>query len=157
MFKADGERRSFSLPRSVTVIGRREDCDVRIQLGEVSRKHCRLIADGDELRIEDLGRSNGTFLNGVRVQEAVVQPGDALQIGPVTFIVQINGIPADDEIQPVQPAAADDTATTQAAIAPDTEPPGPEQFLTEESSDADEIVELDLEEIEEKSPKDQNA
>jgi pSer/pThr/pTyr-binding forkhead associated (FHA) protein len=101
MFRADGERRSFSLPRTITVIGRREDCDLRIPLGDVSRKHCRFIADNDVLRIEDLGSSNGTFHNGVRIQEATVNPGDTVQVGPVMFVVQINGVPADDEIQPV--------------------------------------------------------
>ena len=106
MFRADGERRSFSLPRTITVIGRREDCDLRIPLGDVSRKHCRFIADNDVLRIEDLGSSNGTFHNGVRIQEAVVSPGDSVQVGPVTFVVQINGVPADDEIQPIVAGAA---------------------------------------------------
>lgn len=43
MFRADDQRRSFALPRQITVIGRREDCDLRIPLGDVSRKHCRLI------------------------------------------------------------------------------------------------------------------
>src|SRR3954470_7629696 len=115
MFRADGERRSFSLPRTVTVIGRREDCDLRIPLGDVSRKHCRFIADNDVLRIEDLGSSNGTFHNGVRIQEAVVSPGDAVQVGPVTFVVQINGVPADEEIQPPPPPAVADSDDTNVA------------------------------------------
>jgi predicted component of type VI protein secretion system len=115
MFTSEGQRRSFSLPKSTTIIGRREDCDVRIPLGEVSRKHCRLTADGDELRVEDMGSSNGTFLNGVRVQEAAIQPGDSLQIGPIAFAVQINGVPADDEIQP--PTPADDASDTRAGAA----------------------------------------
>ena len=55
MFRADGERRSFSLPRTVTVIGRREDCDLRIPLGDVSRKHCRFIADNDTLQPDVVG------------------------------------------------------------------------------------------------------
>lgn len=105
-FKADGERRSFSLPRDVTVIGRREDSDLRIPLGEVSRKHCRFIMDGQTLRLEDLGSSNGTFHNGARVQEAVIQPGDIVQVGPVTFMIQIDGVPSDSEIQPATSAAA---------------------------------------------------
>jgi pSer/pThr/pTyr-binding forkhead associated (FHA) protein len=111
MFRADGERRSFSLPRTITVIGRREDCDLRIPLGDVSRKHCRFIADNDVLRVEDLGSSNGTFHNGVRIQEAVVSPGDSVQVGPVMFVVQIDGVPGDEEIQPPVAAAptADDT------------------------------------------------
>ncbi len=99
MFKSDGERRSFSLPRDITIIGRREDCDLRIPLGEVSRKHCRLIKDGDILKLEDLGSSNGSFHNGIRIQESVVQAGDTVQIGPVVFVVQLDGVPADEDIQ----------------------------------------------------------
>jgi pSer/pThr/pTyr-binding forkhead associated (FHA) protein len=105
MFRADGERRSFSVVRDMTVIGRREDCDLRIPVGDISRKHARLIRDGDTIRVEDLGSSNGTFHNGQRVQEAVLSPGDLVQLGPVSFIVQIDGVPADDEIQPALPAA----------------------------------------------------
>src|SRR3954465_4550846 len=119
MFRADGQRRNFSITRDVTVIGRREDCDLRIPLGDVSRKHCRFIADNDTLKIEDLGSSNGTFHNGVRIQEAVINPGDIVQVGPVTFVVQVDGIPADDEIQPpaaAAPATADDTHAPPADI-----------------------------------------
>jgi len=67
MFRNDGERRSFSITREMTVIGRRQDCDLMIPLGEISRKHCRLIRDDETLRLEDLGSSNGTFHNGKRV------------------------------------------------------------------------------------------
>jgi predicted component of type VI protein secretion system len=106
MFRSDGERRSFSMARDMTVIGRREDCDLRIPLGEVSRKHCRIVRDGDTLKVEDLGSSNGTFLNGQRVQEAMLSPGDTIQVGPVVFVLQIDGEPADDDLQPVMMAAA---------------------------------------------------
>jgi pSer/pThr/pTyr-binding forkhead associated (FHA) protein len=106
MFRPEGDRRSFSITRETTVVGRREDCDFRIPLGEISRKHCRLIKDGDALRIEDLGSSNGTYHNGTRVQEATLSPGDTLQIGSVVFVVQIDGVPADDELQPVATASA---------------------------------------------------
>jgi pSer/pThr/pTyr-binding forkhead associated (FHA) protein len=100
MFRADGERRSFSVTRDITVIGRREDCDLRIPLLDVSRKHCRFIKENSTLRVEDLGSSNGTYLNGQRVQESQVAPGDTVQLGPVVFIVQIDGVPADDQLQP---------------------------------------------------------
>jgi pSer/pThr/pTyr-binding forkhead associated (FHA) protein len=83
-----------------------------IPLGEISRKHCRIIRDDDTLRLEDLGSSNGTFHNGRRIQEAVLEPGDTVQIGPVSFVVQIDGVPDDDEIQP---------NTKNAAIADDDE------------------------------------
>jgi hypothetical protein len=100
MFRNDGERRSFSIARDMTVIGRRQDCDLMIPLGEISRKHCRIIRDGDSLRLEDLGSSNGTFHNGRRVQEAVLGAGDTIQVGPVSFVLQVDGVPADDEIKP---------------------------------------------------------
>src|SRR5215216_6236540 len=98
MFRADGQRRSFSVTRDITVIGRREDSDLRIPLGDVSRKHCRLIIDGDAIRVEDLGSSNGTFRNGERVQQSELQAGDTLQVGPVVFVLQVNGTPPDDEL-----------------------------------------------------------
>ncbi len=134
MFKADGDRRSFSLPRDVTLIGRREDCDLRIPLGEVSRKHCRLIKEADSLRLEDLGSSNGSFHNGVRVQEAIVQPGDVIQVGPVAFTIQIDGVPTDEEIQAPVPLTTDTT--------PADEGPGELEELEElpDAEDAEELI-----------------
>jgi hypothetical protein len=117
MFRNDGERRSFSISREMTVIGRRQDCDLMIPLGEISRKHCRLIRDGDSLRLEDLGSSNGTFHNGRRVQEAVLSAGDTVQVGPVAFVLQIDGVPAEDEMQPRTGAAAAAAAPSGRAAA----------------------------------------
>lgn len=101
MFRGEAERRSFSITRDVTVIGRREDCDFRIPLGEISRKHCRLIKDGKTLKVEDLGSSNGTFHNGERIQAGELSPGDTLQVGSTVFVVQIDGAPVEDELTPV--------------------------------------------------------
>ena len=121
MFKGE-QRRSFSVTRDMTVIGRREDCDLRIPLGDVSRKHCRLIKDGDTIRIEDLGSSNGTFINGERVQQAELTAGDTLQVGPVVFVAQVDGLPEEDDLQPVvaaAPAAADtDSEASASGLAP---------------------------------------
>src|SRR3954469_21164754 len=120
MFRSDGERRSFSVTRDITVIGRREDSDLRIPLGDVSRKHCRLIVDGDNIRVEDLGSSNGTYRNGERVQQTELTAGDTLQVGPVVFVLQVDGTPAEDELQPVtvQSLAASAAASTPTEAAP---------------------------------------
>lgn len=106
MFRADGERKSFSITRDVTVMGRREDCDFRIPLGDISRKHCRLIKEDEVLKIEDLGSSNGTYVNGKRVHDAELAPGDTVQIGPVVFVAQLDGQPADEELHPYHPGEA---------------------------------------------------
>ena len=146
MFRSDGERRSFSLPRTITVIGRREDCDLRIPLSDVSRKHCRFIADGDVLRLEDLGSSNGTFVNGKRIQEAEINAGDTVHVGPVAFVVQINGVPSDEQIRPrpskhaaAAPAQQSADDAFEAAIASDA----PEV----EIPDADVVVEPPADDI----------
>src|SRR5438270_3508658 len=111
MFRAEGERRSYSLPRDVTVIGGREDCDLRIPVSDVARKHCRVIKEGDEIRVEDLGSSNGTYHNGQRIAGSVaVQAGDSIEVGPVVFVVQVDGVPADDELAPMTAHAAGDAA-----------------------------------------------
>jgi len=119
MFKGDGDRRSFSVVREMTVIGRREDCDLRIPVGDVSRKHCRLVIEADTIRIEDLGSSNGTYVNSHRVQEAVLQPGDRIQVGPVQFIIQIDGDPPEDQMTLPPPPAADASADTGASPSTD--------------------------------------
>ena len=85
MFRADGERKSFSIVRDQTTIGRREDCDFRIPLGDISRKHCRLMRDDNGLKVEDLGSSNGTYVNGKRVIETSLEDGDELRIGATLF------------------------------------------------------------------------
>ena len=55
LFKKDGSRKAFSLPSSVTVIGRRSDCDLYIPLMPISRRHCQLNHDEGVLKIRDLG------------------------------------------------------------------------------------------------------
>jgi pSer/pThr/pTyr-binding forkhead associated (FHA) protein len=114
MFRGEGERRSFSITRDVTIVGRREDCDFRIPLGEISRKHCRIIKDDSGLKVEDLGSSNGTFHNGERVQTCELSPGDTLQVGSVAFVVQIDGTPVDEELMPI-------TAGSRRTVAPEGE------------------------------------
>lgn len=113
MFRPDGQRRSFSVVRDMTVVGRREDCDLRIPLGDVSRKHCRLIKEGDAIRVEDLGSSNGTYRNANRVQQSELTAGDTLQVGPVVFVLQVDGMPADEDLQPVTSAAAGATTAEE--------------------------------------------
>jgi len=93
LFKKNGSRKDFRLPSNVTVIGRRQDCDLCIPLMVVSRKHCEINKTREALTVRDLGSSNGTYLNGKRITEAEVRPGDYLQIGPLAFGMQIDGTP----------------------------------------------------------------
>lgn len=100
MFKADGTRRDFPLDQGRVVLGRTKNCDLRVPLSSVSRQHCELIVDGDSISLRDLGSSNGTFHNNNRVQEATLEAGDEIMVGPVVFTVVIDGKPED--IEPVR-------------------------------------------------------
>jgi pSer/pThr/pTyr-binding forkhead associated (FHA) protein len=60
----------------------------------VSRRHCQLSQNNEAVKIRDLDSKGGTFLNGNRISEATVQAGDYITIGPLTFLLQINGEPA---------------------------------------------------------------
>lgn len=99
MFKADGTRREFPVKGDRLVIGRKNTCDLRIPLTSVSRQHCEIRIEDDQILLRDLGSSNGTFHNDTRVQEAQLAAGDELMIGPVVFTVVVDGEPA--EIEPV--------------------------------------------------------
>ena len=103
MFKRDGQRKDFPIPGRKVTIGRGEDCGLRIPLLSVSRTHCELIKGQDELRVKDLASSNGTYVNNRRINDAVLQPGDRLAIGPVILTVQIDGVP--EQITPVKTPA----------------------------------------------------
>ena len=69
-----------------TLIGRHESCDIVVNDPLVSRRHCQITWDGIYCTVEDLGSTNGTFINGLRLIEAyVLRPGDDLQIANVTL------------------------------------------------------------------------
>jgi pSer/pThr/pTyr-binding forkhead associated (FHA) protein len=94
LLKKNGSHKAFPLPGAVTVLGRRDDCDLRIPLPMVSRRHCQLSLNKNSLELRDLDSSGGTFVNGKRVDgEIAVKAGDYIRIGPVTFVCQIDGKP----------------------------------------------------------------
>jgi len=93
LLKKNGSHKLFPLPSNVTVIGRRHNCDLRIPLMSVSRRHCQLSCDNGALKIRNLSSGNDTYVNGKRVDEAAIQAGDSIKIGPLTFVIQIDGQP----------------------------------------------------------------
>jgi pSer/pThr/pTyr-binding forkhead associated (FHA) protein len=90
MQKTDGSERSFAVKKPHTVIGRENNCDVRIPMPTVSQKHCRITLDGADLLLTDLDSDQGTYHNGNRIKEVRLNPHDTLTIGPVTFVVRVN-------------------------------------------------------------------
>jgi pSer/pThr/pTyr-binding forkhead associated (FHA) protein len=75
------------LPGNERTIGRATGADFIIDAALVSRVHCRVTAlAGGELEIKDLESTNGTYVNGERVETARLAPGDRLLVGRVEFV-----------------------------------------------------------------------
>jgi pSer/pThr/pTyr-binding forkhead associated (FHA) protein len=75
------------LPGNERTIGRATGADFIIDAALVSRVHCRVTAlAGGELEINDLESTNGTYVNGLRIETARLTSGDRLQVGRVEFV-----------------------------------------------------------------------
>jgi pSer/pThr/pTyr-binding forkhead associated (FHA) protein len=74
------------------VIGRAAECDISVPADEISRRHALVKPTPEGLAVEDLGSSNGTFINGKRVQHGFLNPGDELRLDAVRFILVAPGM-----------------------------------------------------------------
>ncbi|HEY2155157.1 MAG TPA: FHA domain-containing protein [Isosphaeraceae bacterium] len=74
---------------SPTVVGRHPGCDAWLESRRVSRRHCCLVRAEGEVFVRDLGSTNGTWINGHRVEEGRLRPGDELAIGGVRYCVEV--------------------------------------------------------------------
>ena len=75
------------LPGTEKTVGRAPASKFMIKAPLVSRLHCRLAASPTDLIVEDLGSTNGTFVNERRVQKAALKDGDSLRLGDVVLSV----------------------------------------------------------------------
>ncbi len=72
-------------PDRALTIGRSRGCDLRLPSGDASRRHAEICHTTDGYVLRDLGSTNGTFVNGERVQERILEPGDRIQIAASTI------------------------------------------------------------------------
>jgi adenylate cyclase len=80
-------------PGRTIVVGRAAECDLSIQDPTVSRRHAEVALVDGELRIQDLGSTNGTFLNGRKVKDALAPAGARVAFGKVIFDVLRDQLP----------------------------------------------------------------
>jgi hypothetical protein len=90
----DGVRTELEFTRPVVQVGRSVDNDIRISGPKVSRHHCRIETGPEGTWIHDLGSSNGTLVNGDRVERRLIGPRDELQVGQALLTVSVPGQPA---------------------------------------------------------------
>ncbi len=74
------------------VIGRGADCNLRLSAPQVSRRHCFLRIGSDGAYVSDMDSSNGTFMNGIRLNSGIryeIEDGAILAVGPVKFVTRV--------------------------------------------------------------------
>jgi predicted component of type VI protein secretion system len=72
---------SILVDKPILLLGRHPECDVQIDSRKISRRHCCIAQVNDYLVVRDLDSTNGVRINGVRVVEGKLKPGDELTIG----------------------------------------------------------------------------
>jgi hypothetical protein len=112
------------------VIGRAKGVSIRLSDPLVSGRHARVAPDGDDVSVEDLGSTNGTFLNGAQLSaQAVLSNGDRIRVGESEFVFES------------VPAVAPPAAPTEPP--PEVGGPPPAPGAAEEGAAADDVQELE--------------
>jgi len=79
-------RKQFELAEEDVVIGRILDCEIQLSIDNISRRHALISFRNEEYQIEDLGSTNGTYVNGIKVEKCVLRNHDQIEIGGVKII-----------------------------------------------------------------------
>jgi hypothetical protein len=88
---------SVELPHGETIVGRDTSCGLRFHDPSVSRRHVKLVREGDAVFVEDLGSSNGTEVNGRTIHGRVaLHDGDRIGLGSRVLELRVGGDDADD-------------------------------------------------------------
>ncbi len=99
---SDGVDKTVQLGTEPVVIGRASDCQIQTHDAMVSRKHARIIWDGNYW-IEDLGSANGVFLGTDKVQRAPFRPGDVVTCGSLVVRMLPETRRPPDVVEPARP------------------------------------------------------
>jgi len=98
---------TFDLPAGSTmVVGRALTSDIPVFDPTISRRHAELVASDDGVEVRDLGSSNGTYLNGARIETARLTTGDVISFGKVPFKVTQLTPSLEHVVPPAPPALA---------------------------------------------------
>ena len=122
LVSADGGP-SIDLVKDMTLFGRDEDSDVRLDHKSVSKLHCVIVKTDGLLLVRDLGSTNGTRVNGQRVRRAALLPNDTLSIANLRYVVKF-GVELEKEIElaPKEPPRAIPTTPLRRNALPDVYP-----------------------------------
>ena len=88
----------IDIEKDLVLVGRKEDCDIRLDHKSVSKLHCVIVRTDGLLLLRDLGSTNGTRVNGQRVRRAALLPNDLLYIASQNYKVEFG-----PDVEPISP------------------------------------------------------
>ena len=114
VLSAGFDGRTHDLNVDKTTIGRVEDNTFQIADPSVSSHHCEIVLRGSDVVIHDLGSTNGSFINGEKISESVLKPGQTLKLGQIELQLVPDGAPMPAMKSAPAPAAAAPSAPAPA-------------------------------------------
>jgi hypothetical protein len=81
----NGTVQTIPLPSPVTTVGRDKSSDIQIDSNAVSRNHFQVIFQNGTYTLQDIGSTNGTYLNGIKITQSPLRHGDVIGAGGLTF------------------------------------------------------------------------
>ena len=109
--------RTHELNVDKTTIGRVDDNTFQIEDPSVSSHHCEILLQGSDFLFRDLGSTNGSFINGEKITEIILKPGQTLKLGQIELQLVPDGAPM-PEMKAPAPAPGGAPAPKPAAPAP---------------------------------------
>jgi pSer/pThr/pTyr-binding forkhead associated (FHA) protein len=83
--------RSYELKVEKTTVGRLEDNSFQIPEQSVSSHHCEILLKGNDVVVKDLNSTNGTYINGEKITEKALKPGQILRLGSIELRLEGDG------------------------------------------------------------------
>jgi len=112
-FLVVGGKRHFRLRKPLVRIGRRLDNDLVLNDPRVSRHHLQLIARHGRYIARDVGSTAGTYVNGRKIEERVLKPGDVIQVGAIELIYGEDKGGPPDRTPPYEPGGGTEAQDEQ--------------------------------------------
>ena len=112
----DGKRQRELLLVGTMVVGRDPSCDISEADPLLSRRHVEFVSGAGEVVVRDLGSRNGILINGIKTTQAILRPGDMVQVGHLQVTYVEDAAPISASVSPVD-------ADATALIAPPRTPP----------------------------------
>jgi pSer/pThr/pTyr-binding forkhead associated (FHA) protein len=106
----DERYQEFVLTKGIITLGRSTVSDIVLDDESISRNHARLVLEPSGFLLHDLGSSNGSYVNGIKIKSKALTRGDVIQLGKVTLDFETGALPVDTDVTSLASADALETA-----------------------------------------------